>query len=133
MVEALQQAGIDFRPGTPFEIPWAEETATPSSFQVEITSEIDKPHKRAIAKILMNFIAFHLGRDEVLQPRWDFLRRYVRNGEGEIKRGFRSDRSGQARRRKNFASATIASTSESRIWTDISLAPSSSTIFIPMR
>lgn len=133
VVEALQQAGIDFRPGTPFEIPWAEETATPSSFQVEITSEIDKPHKRAIAKILMNFIAFHLGRDEVLQPRWDFLRRYVRNGEGEIKRGFRSDRSGQARRRKNFASATIASTSELRIWTDISLAPSSSTIFIPMR
>jgi HNH endonuclease len=85
VVEALQKAGIDFRPGTPFEIPWAEETATPPSFLVEITSEIDKPHKRAIAKILMNFIAFHLGRDEVLQPRWDFLRRYVRNGEGEIK------------------------------------------------
>lgn len=85
MVEALQQAGIDFRPGTPFEIPWGEETATPPSFLVEITSEIDKPHKRAIAKILMNFVAFHLGRDEVLQPRFDFLRRYVRNGEGEIK------------------------------------------------
>ena len=79
-------AGIDFRPGTPFRNPLGpEETATPSSFQVEITSEIDKPHKRAIAKILMNFVAFHLGRDEVLQPRWDFLRRYVRNGEGEIK------------------------------------------------
>jgi hypothetical protein len=85
MVEALQQAGIDFRPGVPFEIPWAEETATPPSLLVEITSEIDKPHKRAIAKILMNFVAFHLGRDEVLQPRWDFLRRYVRNAEGEIK------------------------------------------------
>jgi hypothetical protein len=33
----------------------------------------------------MNFVAFHLGRDEALRPRWDFLRRYVRNGGGEIK------------------------------------------------
>lgn len=85
MVEALQRAGIDFRPGTPFPNPWAPETGEPPSFLVEITSEIDKPHKRAIAKILMNFVAFHLGRDEPLRPRWDFLRRYVRNGEGEIK------------------------------------------------
>ena len=85
MVEALQRAGIDFRPGTPFQSPWATETGEPPSFLVEITSEIDKPHKRAIAKILMNFVAFHLGRDEALRPRWDFLRRYVRNDEGEIK------------------------------------------------
>jgi hypothetical protein len=85
MVEALQHAGIDFRPGTPFQIPWASETGEPPSFLVEITSEIDKPHKRAIAKILMNFVAFHLGRDEALRPRWDFLRRYVRNAEGEIR------------------------------------------------
>jgi hypothetical protein len=33
----------------------------------------------------MNFVAFHLGRDEALALRWDFLRRYVRNSEGEIK------------------------------------------------
>ena len=85
MVEALQGAGIDFRPGTTFRNPWASETAEPPSTLVEITSEIDKPHKRAIAKILMNFVAFHLGPDEALRPRWDFLRRYVRKGEGEIK------------------------------------------------
>jgi hypothetical protein len=85
MVEALQRAGIDFRPGAPFQIPWATETGAPPSFLVEITSEIDKPHKRAIAKILTNFVAFHLGCDEALRPRWDFLRCYVRNGEGEIK------------------------------------------------
>lgn len=85
MVEALQRVGIDFKPGEPFQIPSAVETATPASFLVEITSEIDKPHKRAIAKILMNFVAFYLGRDEALRPKWDFLRRYVRNGEGEIK------------------------------------------------
>ena len=46
---------------------------------------MDKPHKRAIAKIIMNFVAFHLGREEVLGPRWDFLRRHIRYGEGEIK------------------------------------------------
>ena len=85
VVEALQQAGIDFRPGTPFEVPWSEEAATLPSFLVQITSVIDKPHKRAIAKILMNFAAFYLGCDETIRPRWDFLRRYVRKGEGEIK------------------------------------------------
>ncbi len=85
MVEALQSSGIAFRPGTPFQNPWAAETAAPSSLLVEITSEIEKPHKRAIAKILMNFVAFHLGRDEALRPRWDFLRCYVRNAAGEIK------------------------------------------------
>lgn len=84
MVEELHRVGINFRPGVPLQNPWAETTA-PSKFLVEITSEIDKPHKRAIAKILMNFVAFHFGREEALRPRWDFLRRYVRNGEGEIK------------------------------------------------
>jgi hypothetical protein len=85
MVEALQRAGIDFRPGTPFQSPWGSESGDPSSFLVEIASEVDKPHKRAIAKIIMNFVAFHLGREEVFGPRWDFLRRYIRYGEGEIK------------------------------------------------
>lgn len=55
------------------------------SFLVEIASEVDKPHNRAIAKIFMNFVAFHLGRDEVLGSQCDFLRRYIRYGEGEIK------------------------------------------------
>jgi hypothetical protein len=85
MVKALQQAGIDFRPGTPFRVPPDFMAGDSPSLLVEITSEIDKPHKRAIAKILMNFVAFHLGRDEALKPRWDFLRRYVRDGEAEIK------------------------------------------------
>jgi hypothetical protein len=85
MAEALQRVGIDFRPGTPFQNPWGSESGEPSSFLVEIASEVDKPHKRAITKILMNFVAFHLGREEVLGPRWDFLRRYIRFGEGKIK------------------------------------------------
>ncbi len=85
MVEALQRAGIDFRPGTPFQNPWGSASGDRPSFLVEIASEVDKPHKRAIAKVLMNFVAFHLGREEGLGPRWDFLRRYIRYGEGEIK------------------------------------------------
>ena len=85
MVDALQLAGIDFRAGTPFESPWNSEAGEEPSFLVEISSEVDKPHKRAIAKILMNFVAFHLGCDEALAPRWDFLRRFVLTGEGEIK------------------------------------------------
>lgn len=85
LVETLQQAGIDFRPGTPFEIPSSKVAEAPPYFLVEVTSEIDKYQKRAIAKILFNFIIFYLGSDEALQSRWDFLRNYVRHGEGEIK------------------------------------------------
>ena len=85
MVEALQHVGIDVRPGTPFQSPWGSASGQPQSFLVEIASEVDKPHKRAIAKILTNFVAFHLGRDEALKSRWDFLRRYVRHAEGDIK------------------------------------------------
>ena len=85
MVKALQLAGIDFKPGTPFQAPPGLMAEDSLSLLVEVTSEFDKPHKRAIAKIFMNFVAFHLGRDEALRPRWDFLRNYVRNGKAEIK------------------------------------------------
>jgi hypothetical protein len=85
MVNALQRASIDFRPGTPLQIPPNSNAGEEASFLVEVTAEIDKPHKRTIAKILMNFVAFYLGRDEALAPRWNFLRRFVLTGEGEIK------------------------------------------------
>jgi hypothetical protein len=85
MVDALQRAGIDFKPGAPLQVPWNTETSGQPSFLVEVESEIDKPHKRAIAKILMNFVAFQLGRDEALAARWNFLRHYVRRGDGEIR------------------------------------------------
>lgn len=85
MVETLQRAGLNFRSGTPFQNPWCFASGATPSFLVEISGVVDKPHKRAIAKILMNFAAFHLGRDDVLGSRWDFLRRYIRFGEGEIK------------------------------------------------
>ena len=69
----------------PFRTRGILESREQRSFLVEIASEVEQPHKRAIAKILMNFVAFHLGRDEALAPRWGFLRRYVRTGESEIK------------------------------------------------
>jgi hypothetical protein len=84
MVEAIRLAGIDFRPGTPFQ-PTGSQSVEEPSFLVEIEGEFDKLHKRAIAKILMNFVACHLGCHEVRDPRWHFLRHYVRLGEGEIK------------------------------------------------
>src|SRR6202008_1832570 len=66
-------------------VPWRARPILLLDVLLDVSLEIDKPHKRAIAKILMNFVAFHLGRDEALKPRWDFLRRYVRDGEAEIK------------------------------------------------
>jgi hypothetical protein len=104
IVEELQRARIDFRPGTPLEIPRTDE-----SYLVKIEMQIDKPHKRAIAKILMNFVAFYLGRDEALAPRWDFVRHYVRTGEGEIKARL-SDRpfwTGQGTDRLRFKNDSI--------------------------
>ena len=85
MVEALQRsrdrlADLALLSRTPGSLKSGEA----QSFLVEIASEVDKPHKQAIAKILMNFATFHLGREEVLGPRWEFLRRYIRYGEGEI-------------------------------------------------
>jgi hypothetical protein len=109
MVEALKRAGIDFKPGPPFQIPWNMEAGGQPSFLVKIEAEVDKPHKRAIAKILLNFVAFHLGRDEALAPRWDFLRRHIRAGEGEI-RARLSDRpfwAGQETNRLRFQDDSI--------------------------
>jgi len=84
LVAALQSQGIPFEPGEPFPAPSIAVKAG-ATVPVDIEGEIDTPHKRALAKILMNFAAWTLGHDEVLKPRWNFLRRYVREGEGLIK------------------------------------------------
>ena len=85
MIMALNAAGIAFQAGPAFKVPGNAEGDRPTSFLVEIEAEIDKPHKRALAKVLMNFVAAYLGCDEARSARWDFLRRYVRWGEGEIR------------------------------------------------
>jgi hypothetical protein len=87
LVEALQSNGIDFKPGKPLTPPAAIDADPTDEITVPviIEAEVDTLHKRAIAKILMNFVARYLGCDEALKPRWDFLRSYVRYGQGLIK------------------------------------------------
>jgi hypothetical protein len=87
MVEALRAIEIDFRPGTPFSMPAIIpicEGHEDDSLPVLIEGEITDTHRRAHAKIFLNFIAKFLGSDEALKPQWDFLRRFARYGE-EIK------------------------------------------------
>lgn len=83
----LPLISADYKRGNPFNAPFLDnsEEAGRQSVAVVIEGEIDTLHKRAIAKILMNFVTFYIVRTDALKPRWDFLRRYVRNGEGEIK------------------------------------------------
>ena len=86
-VEKLQSAGIDFTPGEGFQLP-VQEGLGPTdeiSFPVFIEGEVDTAQKRAMTKVLMNFVAYYLSCEEALKPRWDFLRRFVRWGEGAIK------------------------------------------------
>jgi hypothetical protein len=85
MVEALQRVGIDFKPGAAIQNPWSAKSTEQLSFLIKAEAAFDKPHKRALAKILMNFVAFQLGCEDALAPRWDLLRRYVRFSEGEMK------------------------------------------------
>jgi hypothetical protein len=83
-VAKLQTAGIDFRPG---------KRMLPPSLSLDVNGEplltvhavIDDVHKRALAKTLMNLVAFVVGADEVRGKAWDQTRRYVRHGEGEMR------------------------------------------------
>ena len=86
-VALLRANGIHFTSGKALTPPeaWSRDDVADMTLPVEIEAEIDTPHKRALAKILMNFVAFYLRRDEALRPRWDFLRNYVRNGAGLIR------------------------------------------------
>jgi hypothetical protein len=87
LVAALQSNGIDFQPGPPFRLPERSTVmrGNKPTFLVLMQGEVDTLHKRALAKILMNFVAKTLGCDEALKERWDFLRNYVRYAKGLIK------------------------------------------------
>jgi hypothetical protein len=84
MVAALQAQGIAFVPGEPFQLPEGF-AQTGGSVPATIEGEVDTLHKRALTKILLNFVAWSLGRDEALTAKWNCLRNYVRRAEGEIK------------------------------------------------
>jgi hypothetical protein len=86
LVAALRAAGIDFQSGELFHMPEATtvEGGIEPTFLVYVEGEVDPSHKRALAKILMNLVAWTLGCDEASKARWDFLRNYVRRGRGMI-------------------------------------------------
>ncbi len=43
-----------------------------------IKGKIDKVRKRSFVKIIFNFAAYYIGRDEVLKPEWNEARNFVR-------------------------------------------------------
>lgn len=85
-VLALRAAGIPFQAGEGSHLPLVESSAAEElTLPVYVEGIVDVPHKRALAKMLMNFVAWTMGYEEALRPRWDLLRRYVRHAEGEVK------------------------------------------------
>jgi hypothetical protein len=85
LVAQLNTVGIPFEAGEPFHKPEINGDGKRLTLPVVIAGEVDTLHKRALAKILMNFIAWTLGHEEALRPRWNFLRNYVRRADGLIK------------------------------------------------
>jgi hypothetical protein len=84
IVEALRMIGIDYKAGEPFYLPEPPAGSRPG-LPVVVQGQVDKLHKRALAKIFMNLVAYRLGCSEALSARWDLLRNYVLKGGGEIK------------------------------------------------
>ncbi len=83
--EELMQMGVIIRHGQPFAPPAALRNAgNPERFSlpVHIEGEVDDTHKRALAKILINFVAKYLGEEIVRAPQWNAIKRYIRYGEG---------------------------------------------------
>jgi hypothetical protein len=84
-LDELNHAGFDMRMQWPSQL-----GVTPSigkdgqeTLGVHVEGIFDDLHRRALAKILVNFAAFVLG-DEVMAPRWAGLKRFVRYGEGRL-------------------------------------------------
>lgn len=85
LVAALNAAGIAFVPGEPLKKP--EEADLPQeggTLPVDIQGTLDTLHKRALAKIFLNFVAWTLGCHEANKEKWDFLRNHVRHARGLI-------------------------------------------------
>jgi hypothetical protein len=84
-LDELNQAGFDMRMQGPSQLginPSADETGQ-ATLGIHIEGTFDQLHRRALAKICLNFAAFYLG-DEVGSPRWTNLKRFIRYGEGEL-------------------------------------------------
>jgi hypothetical protein len=109
LVVAIRAAGIEFQAGDPILPPWADNANEEFTLPVYAEGVVDKLHKRALAKILMNFVAWTLGCGEALNARWDFLRAFVRLGEGEIRARITNEPfwSGQETQSQRFADDSV--------------------------
>jgi hypothetical protein len=83
-VEELNTAGFDVRMGAPytFDIKPTIGADGRATIGVHIECIFDDLHRRALAKILINFAAFYLGSSEVRKPEWTPVKRFVRYAEG---------------------------------------------------
>lgn len=81
LVEELKKIGIDSSKNEKHRAPFIEgkEEGDKITIPVSVDGTIDSTIKRAIVKILLNFVAKYIGEDEVLKPEWDKARNYVRN------------------------------------------------------
>jgi hypothetical protein len=77
IVQGLKEIGIDFKEHSRIENPF-ERAHENEQFDIQIEGIIDHEIKRALMKILMNFVAKYIGCDEVLGSEWDKCRSYVR-------------------------------------------------------
>lgn len=84
-LDELNQAGFDMRMAGPSELginPSVDDTGQ-ATLGVHVEGTFDDVHRRALAKILVNFAAFYLG-DEVNSARWTDLKRFIRYSEGKL-------------------------------------------------
>jgi hypothetical protein len=84
-LEELNRAGFDMRMAgaSKFDINATVDHAGQRTLAVHVEGTFDQLHRRALAKIFVNFAAFYLG-DEVRAPRWKRLKRFIRHGESEL-------------------------------------------------
>lgn len=84
-LEALNRAGFDMRMAgsSPIPINATVDEVGQRTIGVYVEGTFDQLHRRALAKIFVNFAAFYLG-DEVNAARWEGLKRFIRYGEGKL-------------------------------------------------
>lgn len=84
-LDELTQAGFDMRMAGASQLdvnPSVDDTGK-ATLSVHVEGTFDDLHRRALAKILVNFAAFYLG-EEVNAARWTGLKRFIRYGEGKL-------------------------------------------------
>lgn len=80
----LKKASIPYREREHFQPDFLKDKKSEDQIElpVEVEGIIDDVRKRALVKILLNFVAYYLGKEEVLKPEWDNARQFVRlNGD----------------------------------------------------